>query len=197
MWARRNSGLGMAELIIGMAIFAMLMLVFHQIHNGTQRATGKASAASEALNSSFVAVEFLRYDIGRILLRGSEDLKILDDGHRLEFTASGPSNPDLTLFNPQEMAYFLGPVVGKKGARRLFRKSADGARYLEGCYLKEFDCRLVPGNEDNGINGYLQISLVGLDGVDARSSFASSCLIPLRIAAEPLPYQLIADPVSN
>jgi hypothetical protein len=191
-----EKGLGLVEVIVGISLFALILTALQGIFGGSQRATDKVSVASDAMRSALTVAEFLRYDTGRILLRKGEDLTITEDGHRLELTVSGGSDADLTKFNPVKVAYFLGPAVGRKGARRLMREDASGRRFLEGCYLKDFSCRVSePADPSSGVRGYLEVSVVALDGPDARGSYINACSMPLRMATEPLPYQLIVGPV--
>jgi type II secretory pathway pseudopilin PulG len=193
-----RKGSGFLEVIVGVALFALIVTALQGIFGGSQRATDKVSLSSEAMRSALTVTEFLRYDTGRILLRAGEDLNVGDDGHRLDLTISGPSDPDLTKFNPVKLSYYLSQPVGRKGARRLIREDQSGPRFLESCYVKDFSCRLSqPSDASSGVRAFLEVTLVGIDGPDVRASYVTSCALPLRMASEPLPYQLIVGPVER
>jgi hypothetical protein len=173
-------------------LFGMLILVAHGIPDGGRRAVDRASASAEALRSTLIATEFLRYDLGRALLGDLEtDISAMEDGRRLEVTIAGPTGADLNEFKPVRIAYFLQPVPGSAGAHRLVRQDGAGVRFVESCVLQDFRARIIPKGDVSALQAYLELTLVGTEGPQVRSRYISSALIPLRVPVEPQAYELI------
>jgi hypothetical protein len=191
----RRSGLTFTELMVAAVLMALLLSQVHSIFVGTTRAQEATLNATDALRSVLLVAEFLRYDVGRIYCQKEEDEpKVSDNGQRLDLVVAAPPGPDMNHPGNETVSYWVEKVRGSSKALRVMRRDAKGTRQLDACYLEDFQIRDVPPGDLSTRQRYLEVTVQGTDGPQCKQHYVTSIVIPVRIAFEPLPYELVKAP---
>lgn len=189
---RRRTGHTALEILVASTVLAGLLLIVHQFQSGALRMGAKTADASGALRSVTIASEFLRFDLGRVMIRDeASEIKITEDGRRLELTISDEPDADLTKFTSARVSYYVRPVPGKSDVYQLMREGPDSVRFVEECWLSEFTVNYIQPGVASDHQAYVEISMVGVESPRATESYVSSQLIPVAVPQEPVPYELV------
>lgn len=192
---RRRAAFTIVEVLIGLALFALvLILVWNFFIGGTQQ-TQKGADSSDAVRSVMIASEFIRYDVARMrLVDPSKDLAIFKDGRALSVRVPREMTPDFWYYTWDPVTYELAPPIDSNESppryQLLYRTDKDGKKPLANCYLKDMLVKIVPIKEVSAMQAYLEVTLVGIGNPTSTTMYTQAQLLPLTLWAPPTKYEV-------
>lgn len=186
-------GFTLVEIVVGLAILALLLSMAYAFHLGAARNTALTGEHTVALRSVMVALESLRRDLEQMSYQCPQrDLVLLShpelgDGRGVSLRvpdAPGADDPWRETYVP--VTYQLRRVAGSKAAYHLVRTMAASGRetVLANCLLRDMLVHFLPPGSAGSpglspYQAYLEITMVGLGSVDGTATYTASIMVPL------------------